>query len=437
MAYLPNVIFLLLLGMCVGLFVRNCKRILHSIRLGKPIDRSTDSKQRWKNMLRVAFGQQKMAARPVAAILHGIVYVGFVLINIELLEICIDGITGSHRSFAPYLGSFYSFLIGSFEVLAFLVLLAVILFWIRRNIIRIQRFWSAEMKGWPKRDADLILYFEMVLMLLFLSMNATDSLLQAQGYPGYIQAGFFPISDYLHPLYAGFEVEQLVMLERSFWWLHSIGIGVFLNYLYYSKHLHIILAFPNTYFANLEAKGKFGVNPQIKNEVQQMLFPETYSSTSSAVPEKFGVSDVFDLNWVQLMNAYSCTECGRCTSVCPAHLTGKKLSPRKIMMDTRDRLEEVGQNIRKHNGEFKSDQKELLHHYISTEEIWACTTCNACVDACPIEIDPLSIIMEMRQYLTMEKSEAPNELNAMMSNLENNGAPWPFSNQDRLEWIKN
>ena len=388
-------------------------------------------------MLRVAFGQQKMAARPVAAILHGIVYVGFILINIELLEICIDGITGSHRSFAPYLGSFYSFLIASFEILAFLVLTAVILFWIRRNVIRVKRFWNDEMKGWPKLDADLILYFEMILMVLFLSMNATDSLLQVQGYPGYSKAGFFPISDYLKPFFVNLEVAQLVLLERSFWWLHILGIGVFLNYLYYSKHLHIILAFPNTYYANLEAKGKFNVNQQIKSEVQQMLFPETHSNTSSAVPEKFGASDVFDLNWVQLMNAYSCSECGRCTSVCPAHLTGKKLSPRKIMMDTRDRLEEVGQNIRKHNGEFKSDQKELLHHYISTEELWACTTCNACVDACPIEIDPLSIIMEMRQYLIMEKSEAPNELNTMMSNIENNGAPWPFSNQDRLEWSKN
>ena len=386
-------------------------------------------------MLRVAFGQQKMAARPVAAILHGIVYVGFILINIELLEICIDGITGSHRSFAPYLGSFYSFLIGSFEVLAFLVLLAVILFWIRRNIIRIQRFWNDEMKGWPKLDADLILYFEMVLMLLFLSMNATDSLLQDQGYPGYSKAGFFPISDYLKPFFVNLEVAQLVLLERSFWWLHILGIGVFLNYLYYSKHLHIILAFPNTYYANLEAKGKFNVNQQIKSEVQQMLFPGDPSTSS--IPEKFGASDVFDLNWVQLMNAYSCSECGRCTSVCPANLTGKKLSPRKIMMDIRDRLEEVGRNIQKNKGVFKSDQKELLHHYISPEELWACTTCNACVDACPIEIDPLSIIMEMRQYLIMEKSEAPNELNTMMSNIENNGAPWPFSNQDRLEWSKN
>lgn len=435
MAYLPNVIFVIFLCICLGLFARNCKRILDSIKLGKPINRFNDSKKRIKNMLRVAFGQQKMAARPVAAILHGIVYVGFILINIELLEICIDGITGSHRSFAPYLGSFYSFLIGSFEVLAFLVLLAVILFWIRRNIIRIQRFWNDEMKGWPKLDADLILYFEMVLMLLFLSMNATDSLLQDQGYPGYSKAGFFPISDYLKPFFVNLEVAQLVLLERSFWWLHILGIGVFLNYLYYSKHLHIILAFPNTYYANLEAKGKFNVNQQIKSEVQQMLFPGDPSTSS--IPEKFGASDVFDLNWVQLMNAYSCSECGRCTSVCPANLTGKKLSPRKIMMDIRDRLEEVGRNIQKNKGVFKSDQKELLHHYISPEELWACTTCNACVDACPIEIDPLSIIMEMRQYLIMEKSEAPNELNTMMSNIENNGAPWPFSNQDRLEWSKN
>ena len=436
MAYLPKIIFLILFIFSVGLFVRNCKKIIRNIRLGKIIDRSDQPQKRMLNMIRVAFGQSKMVSRPIAGILHIVVYLGFILINLELLEIIIDGFTGSHRSFAPYLGSFYAILIGSFEVLALLVIVAVLIFWWRRNGARIQRFWKPEMKGWPKRDADIILYIEAVLMLLFLSMNATDSLLQQQAFKGYIQAGYFPVSQFLTPLFHQFSTAKLVLLERIFWWLHITGIFTFLNYLYYSKHLHIILAFPNTYFANLEAKGKLKVNIQIKNEVQQMLFPETANTNEhSSIPEKFGASDVFDLNRIQLLNAYSCTECGRCTSVCPANLTGKKLSPRKIMMDTRDRLEEVGKNMSKNKGEFIPDQKQLLHDYISSEELWACTTCNACVEACPIEIDPLSIIVDLRQYLVMEKSQAPNELNVMMSNIENNGAPWPFSSQERMQWI--
>lgn len=436
MAYLSKIIFLILFIFSVGLFVRNCKKIIRNIRLGKIIDRSDQPQKRMLNMIRVAFGQSKMVSRPIAGILHIVVYLGFILINLELLEIIIDGITGSHRSFAPYLGSFYAILIGSFEVLALLVIVAVLIFWWRRNGARIQRFWKPEMKGWPKRDADIILYIEAVLMLLFLSMNATDSLLQQQAFKGYIQAGYFPVSQFLTPLFHQFSTAKLVLLERIFWWLHITGIFTFLNYLYYSKHLHIILAFPNTYFANLEAKGKLKVNIQIKNEVQQMLFPETANTNEhSSIPEKFGASDVFDLNRIQLLNAYSCTECGRCTSVCPANLTGKKLSPRKIMMDTRDRLEEVGKNMSKNKGEFIPDQKQLLHDYISSEELWACTTCNACVEACPIEIDPLSIIVDLRQYLVMEKSQAPNELNVMMSNIENNGAPWPFSSQERMQWI--
>ncbi len=436
MAYLSKIIFLILFIFSVGLFVRNCKKIIRNIRLGKIIDRSDQPQKRMLNMIRVAFGQSKMVSRPIAGILHIVVYLGFILINLELLEIIIDGFTGSHRSFAPYLGSFYAILIGSFEVLALLVIVAVLIFWWRRNGARIQRFWKPEMKGWPKRDADIILYIEAVLMLLFLSMNATDSLLQQQAFKGYIQAGYFPVSQFLTPLFHQFSTAKLVLLERIFWWLHITGIFTFLNYLYYSKHLHIILAFPNTYFANLEAKGKLKVNIQIKNEVQQMLFPETANTNEhSSIPEKFGASDVFDLNRIQLLNAYSCTECGRCTSVCPANLTGKKLSPRKIMMDTRDRLEEVGKNMSKNKGEFIPDQKQLLHDYISSEELWACTTCNACVEACPIEIDPLSIIVDLRQYLVMEKSQAPNELNVMMSNIENNGAPWPFSSQERMQWI--
>ena len=435
MAYLPNLIFCTLLVISVSFFTRNLKRIKRNIGLGRDLDRNDYPKLRMKNMLLLAFGQKKMINRPVVGILHLVVYVGFILINIELLEILLDGIFGTHRLFAPYLGSLYNFLIAMFEIFALLVLVAVIFFWTRRNVSKIKRFWKSEMKGWPKQDADNILYFEVILMVLFLSMNATDSLLQNFGAESYIKAGNFPVSQFLTPLFEEFKLETLIILERSFWWLHIIGIFAFLNYLYYSKHLHILLAFPNTYFANLEIKGKFRVNPNIKSEVKLMLNPQaSMPESSSTIPEKFGATDVFDLSWVQLMNSYSCTECGRCSSECPANITGKKLSPRAIMMKTRDRLEEVGKNINKNGGKFISDGKQLLNDYIKPEELWACTSCNACVEACPIEIDPLSIIMEMRQYLTLEKSAAPAELNSMMANIENNGAPWPFSNQDRLQW---
>ena len=435
MAYLPNLIFCTLLVISVSFFTRNLKRIKRNIGLGRDLDRNDYPKLRMKNMLLLAFGQKKMINRTVVGILHLVVYVGFILINIELLEILLDGIFGTHRLFAPYLGSLYNFLIAMFEIFALLVLVAVIFFWTRRNVSKIKRFWKSEMKGWPKQDADNILYFEVILMVLFLSMNATDSLLQNFGAESYIKAGNFPVSQFLTPLFEEFKLETLIILERSFWWLHIIGIFAFLNYLYYSKHLHILLAFPNTYFANLEIKGKFRVNPNIKSEVKLMLNPQaSMPESSSTIPEKFGATDVFDLSWVQLMNSYSCTECGRCSSECPANITGKKLSPRAIMMKTRDRLEEVGKNINKNGGKFISDGKQLLNDYIKPEELWACTSCNACVEACPIEIDPLSIIMEMRQYLTLEKSAAPAELNSMMANIENNGAPWPFSNQDRLQW---
>ncbi len=438
MTYLPNIIFTLMFALGVGIFTRNILKIRSNILLGKDVDRSDQAGRRWGQMIRVALGQSKMVVRPVAGIMHIIVYVGFILINIELLEIVIDGILGTHRIFAPYLGSFYDVVIGTFEILAALVLLAVVVFWIRRNVIRLQRFIKPEMEGWPKKDADLILYFEVVLMFLFLSMNATDALLQQANYPHYAQAGFFPVSSYLMPLYNGFSLDTIVLLERSFWWLHIAGILVFLNYLYFSKHLHILLAFPNTYYANLNPAGQFRNNAAVSKEVQLMMDPDAdpYAADTeeTAEPDSFGASDVTDLSWVQLLNAYTCTECGRCTSECPANQTGKKLSPRKIMMDTRDRVEEVGKQISAKGDNFESDGKKLLDDYISREELWACTSCNACVQACPIGIDPLSIIMDMRQYLVMEQSAAPTELNNMMSNIENNGAPWPFNNQDRLLW---
>lgn len=438
---LPNVLFVILLGVAVGLFAKNVKKINRNIQLGRKIDRSDRSNERWGNMVRIALGQSKMVKRPLAGILHIVVYIGFILINIELLEIVVDGILGTHRIFAPYLGGFYNILIGSFEILATLVLVAVIIFWCRRNVIRLQRFWKDEMKGWPKLDADLILYFEIVLMGLFLTMNGADLAIQTY-FPEathYMQAGAFPVSQFLLPFFEGNELSSLILVERTAWWMHIIGIFIFLNYLYYSKHLHILLAFPNTYFSNLNPKGQFGNNPNVTSEVQLMMDPnaDPYAAgDESAEVEKFGASDVMDLNRIQLLNAYTCTECGRCTSECPANQTGKKLSPRKVMMDTRDRLTEVGDNIEKNKGTFIEDGKQLLGDYISHEELWACTSCNACVEACPVDIDPLSIIMDMRQYLIMEESAGPSDLNNMMSNIENNGAPWPFNQQDRANWAK-
>ncbi len=433
---LPNIIFSILLITSVGFFIYNIKKLIRVIKLGKPINRSDNPKKRLYNMIRIALGQSKMVTKPISGFLHVIVYIGFIIINIELLEILIDGVTGSHRFFSKYFNpSFYNFLIASFEILAFLVLISVILFWTRRNIVKIKRFLSSEMKGWPKFDADNILYFEVVLMLLFLSMNATDLILQERNFEGYYKAGSFPISSFIVPLFDSFETSTVYFFERVFWWLHIIGIFFFLNYLYYSKHLHILLAFPNTYYANLENKGKFGILESVRNEVLLMFYPEKTSQPNGDI-DKFGASDVLDLNWVQLMNAYSCTECGRCTSECPANLTGKKLSPRKIMMDTRDRLEKVSKNITINKGKFIDDGDRLLDNYITKEELWACTSCNACVEACPINIDPLSIIMDMRQYLIMEESSAHPDLNNMMNNIENNGAPWPYNQQDRELWIQ-
>ena len=442
MDILPNMFFVIILIISITIFTRNILKIKNNINLGRSIDRSDNKSARWKNMARIALGQSKMVSRPIAGILHVVVYIGFLIINIELLEIVVDGIFGTHRVFAPFLGSAYNVLIATFEIFAFLVLLAVLVFWARRNIIRLNRFRKSEMKGWPKLDADLILYFEIVLMTLFLTMNGADFYIQTN-FPtanDYHQAGSFPISQFMTSVFDGMALDSVILVERSAWWMHIIGIFIFLNYLYYSKHLHILLAFPNTYFANLNAKGGFTNNPTVTAEVKLMMDPDAdpyaVSETTSDEPEKFGSSDVMDLNRVQLLNAYTCTECGRCTSECPANQTGKLLSPRKIMMDTRDRLTEVGNNIQKNKGVFVPDGKQLYNDYITAEELWACTSCNACVQACPIDIDPLSIIMSMRQYLVMEESAAPADLNNMMGNIENNGAPWPFNQQDRLNWVE-
>lgn len=437
MAYLDNIFFAVVLALGVGYFALNVKKLMRNIKLGQAVNRTDNPKARWNNMLMIALGQSKMVKRPVSGIMHILVYVGFVIINIEMLEIVIDGLFGTHRVFA-FMGGFYSFLIGSFEVLAVLVLVAVVVFWARRNVLKLGRFASTDLNGKPRSDANIILYFEIVLMSLFLLMNASDFWLQQAGVSHYVSAGSFPVSHFISPIFDGLNEGTVVLLERTFWWMHIVGILIFLNYLYYSKHLHILLAFPNTYYADLNAKGKIDNLESVTREVQLMMDPNAdpfaAPATTDAVPAKFGASDVMDLNWVQLLNAYTCTECGRCTSSCPANQTGKKLSPRKIMMDTRDRLEEVSRNIDANKGVFIPDNKSLLNDYITTEELWACTSCNACVEECPVNISPLSIIMDMRRYLVMEQSAAPQSLNAMMTNIENNGAPWQYNQMDRLNW---
>lgn len=432
---LSQIIFLLSFVLASFLFAKNFRRIFRNINLGKDINRSDNKKLRWKTMIKVALGQSKMTSRPIAGFFHILIYVGFVIINIEVIEIVIDGIFGTHRVLS-FMGSFYSFLIASFEILAFLVLLACVVFFVRRNFMNIKRFMSSEMKGWPKTDANLILVFEVLLMFAFLLMNAADKQLFLLN-TAYYQVDFTnPVSQFLIPLIDALSVENLILIERACWWFHILGIFAFLNYLVVSKHLHILLAFPNTYYSNLNSLGKLSNMNSVTEEVKKMMDPnlDPYAENGSEVPERFGVKDVMDLNRIQLMNAYSCTECGRCTSECPANQTGKLLSPRKIMMDVRDRIEEVGKNIDSNNNEFKDDNKSLLNDYISKEEIWACTSCNACTLACPINIDPLSIIIDLRRYLVMEESSAPMEINNIFNNIENNGAPWQFSINDKLNW---
>ncbi len=438
-----QVFFILLSAVSIWLFTKKVREISRNIRLGRDEDLNDNPSRRWKNVLLLAFGQKKMFRNPLVAVMHFFVYAGFIIINIEVLEIVLDGITSKHRLFAAPLGGFYSLLINAFEVLALLVLLACAIFLVRRNIIKLKRFISKDLDGWPRSDANYILITEIVLMSLFLFLNASDTLLQARGMEHYAvhPTGNFILSQYLHPVLNGMGNEGLQIVERGCWWLHIAGIFAFLNYLPYSKHLHIVLAFPNAWYARLKPMGEMDNMESIQKEVLYAMQPEmapvaveTQNIVSLQLP-RFGAKDVMDLSWKNLMDAYSCTECGRCSAACPANITGKLLSPRKIMMDTRDRLEEVSKNINK-NKEYKDDGKSLLHDYISVEELRACTTCNACVQECPVSISPLDIILQLRRCLVMEESNSPQEWTAMFSNVENNFAPWKFSPDDRDKWVE-
>ena len=433
MQLLQQLLFIVLSLTAVWLFTKKAKEIRRNILLGRDDDVYDHPGERWKKVILLALGQKKMFRYPLVALMHLIIYAGFIIINVEVLEIVIDGVAGTHRIFSGPLGSLYSFLIDFFEILAVGVLIVCIAFLVRRNIIRLKRFMKHELDGWPRSDANYILITEIALMTLFLTMNSADRALQLQGSSHYVDHGNFLFSGIIATAFQNLPASILMTIERSCWWLHILGIYTFLNYLPYSKHLHILLAFPNAYYAPLEPKGKMGNMENVQREVSYMFKPELAPTVTDTQTNKFGAKDIFDLSWKNLLDAYSCTECGRCTMACPANQTGKVLNPRKIMMDTRDRLEEVGRNINK-NKAFTDDSKTLLHNYITTEELRACTTCNACVEECPVSINPLSIILELRRSLVMEDSNAPQEWNAMFSNIENNFAPWKFSPDERDGW---
>jgi len=439
---ISSIVFGVLLVGGFAFFTLNILKIRANILLGRDIDRTDNTSERWKTMILVAFGQKKMFSRPIPALLHFALYAAFIITQIELIEIFVDGIAGSHRIFKDSLGGFYTFMVSFIEVLSVLALIATIIFLSRRNLLKLPRLNMKELAGWPKKDANLILIMEIILVTCIFTMNGADEALFRQGLSHYgegMTGSFgFTISSFLgDAVFGSMNHETLHLLERIGWWGHIIMVFAFLNYLPYSKHFHILLAFPNTYYSNLEKKGKFTNMASVTAEVKLMLDPTAdpfaAPAEGAAEPQRFGAKDVTDLTWKNLLDAYTCTECGRCTSSCPANITGKKLSPRKIMMDTRDRLTELGEGIRK-NGKDYSDGKSLLGDYITEEEIWACTSCNACVQECPVNIDPLSIIVDLRRFLVMEESKVPSELTGMLTNIENNGAPWQFSPNDRLNW---
>lgn len=432
MHYLQQILFVLISVAAVWLFAKKAGEIKRNILLGKKEQLNDQPGKRWSNLLLLAFGQKKMFKNPLVAFMHFLIYAGFIIINLEVLEIVLDGILGTHRLFAPLLGDLYNWLINAFEFLAVGVIVVCLVFLSRRNLLKLKRFLSKDLNGWPRSDANYILFTEIILMSLFLTMNAADQVLQSRSSEHYLQTGSFAVSSLISPLFSGLSDGSLTAIERSCWWLHIVGIFAFLNYLPYSKHLHIILAFPNAYFARLEPNGKMKNMPEVQKEVLYAMQPETVPA-DAVPPAHFGAKDIFELSWKSLLDAYSCTECGRCTASCPANLTGKQLSPRRIMMATRDRMEEVGRNINQHKS-FVADNKTLLHDYISVEELRACTTCNACVEACPVSISPLDIITELRRSLIMEESNAPQEWNSTFSNIENNFAPWKFSPDERDKW---
>lgn len=429
MQLLQQLAFIIMTTIAIWFFSKQVGKVRRNIRLGKSATLKVAPGKRWKNVMLIALGQKKMFKYPVVALLHLVIYAGFIIINIEVLEIVLDGVFGTHRLFQPYMGKYYNWLINSFEFLAVGVLLTCVIFLIRRNILKIRRLNRKELEGWPKKDANYILLIEIGLMMLFLTMNAADNAILLQ--KG-MQSNSFIISGGISSFFLDFDIQTNVIIERAAWWLHIAGILAFLNYLPFSKHFHIILSFPNVYYGGLDSMGKMKNMKVIQDEVVYAMQPEL-APAESPDPERFGAKDITDLSWKNLMDAYSCTECGRCTAACPANITGKKLSPRKIMMDTRDRMEEIGEKLDR-NGHFVEDGKALLHDYISVEELRACTTCQACVEECPVNINPLDIILQLRRYLIMEESNAPQEWTGMFSNVENNFAPWKFSPDQRANW---
>jgi heterodisulfide reductase subunit C len=437
MELIQQILFVLLCVSAIWFFARKIGELKRNINLGRAEDFTGNTSERWKNVLLLAFGQKKMFKKPLVAIMHFVIYAGFIIINLEVLEIVLDGIFGTHRLFAAPLGKWYSLLINAFELLAVGVIIVCIAFLTRRNLLKVRRLNQPELDGWPRNDANIILVTEIILMSLFLTMNTCDTLLQARGYGHYAEhlTGNFFFSGALQSFLNGWSSAALLIMERTAWWLHIIGIFAFLNYLPWSKHLHIIFAFPNAYFARLEPHGKMQNMPDIQKEVLYAMQPELIPVDAAEQPKRFGAKDVTDLSWRNLLDAYSCTECGRCTAACPANITGKKLSPRKIMMDTRDRTEQIGKIITA-QGHFQDDGKSLLHDYITQEEIRACTTCNACVEECPVSISPLDIILQLRRYQAMEESNVPAEWSGMFSNTENNFAPWKFAPDDRDRWVE-